>query len=64
MQSTFEHVIIERKRCCIVVFQPNIIFHIETVIWFVLHIMPGFYMEYYPGLKWVKKEYSLHQKCF
>ena len=61
MQSTFEHVIIERKRCCIVVFQPNVMFHIETVIWFVLQIMPGFYMECYPGLKWVKKEYSLHQ---
>ena len=42
-------------------FQPSIVFHIETVIWFTLQIMPGFYMECYTGLKWVKREYSLPQ---
>ena len=61
MLSTFEKVIIEKKRCCIVVFQPSVVFHIETVIWFALQIMPGFYMESYTGLKWVKREYSLPQ---
>ena len=42
-------------------FQPSVVFHIETVIWFTLQIMPGFYMECYTGLKWVKREYSLPQ---
>ena len=36
-------------------------FHIEIVIWFALQIMPGFYVESYTGLKWVKREYSLPQ---
>ena len=31
------------------------------VIWLSLQIMPGFYMECYTGLKWVKREYSLPQ---
>ena len=39
-------------------FQPSVVFHIETVK---LQIMPGFYVEYYTGLKWVKREYSLPQ---
>ena len=30
MLSTFERVIIEKKRCCIAVFQPSVVFHIET----------------------------------
>ena len=51
--------IIEKKRCCIFVFQPTVIFHIEIVIWFALQIMPGFYMESCTGLKWGKREYSL-----
>ena len=38
-----------------------VVFHIETVIWFTLQIMPGFYMECCTGLKWVKREYSLPQ---
>ena len=38
-------------------FQPSIVFHIETVIWFALEIMPGLYIEYYTGLKWVKRVY-------
>ena len=42
-------------------FQPSVVFHIEAVIWFSLQIMPGFYMECYTGLKWVKREYSLPQ---
>ena len=42
-------------------FQPIVIFNIKTVIWFALQIMPGFYMECYTGLKWVKREYSLPQ---
>ena len=42
-------------------FQPSVVFYIETVIWFTLRIMPGFYMECYTGLKWVKREYSLPQ---
>ena len=46
---------------CIVVFQLSVVFHTETVIWFALQIMPGFYMESYTGLKWVKREYSLPQ---
>ena len=43
----------------------------ETVIWFAPQVMPGFYMECYAGLKWVKREYSLLKilnlnlrKCF
>ena len=71
MLSTFKQVIIEKKRSCIVVFQPNVVFHIETVIWFALQIAPGFYMENDTRLKWVKREYSLPQifsfslpKCF
>ena len=32
-------------------FQPSAVFHIETIIWFALQIMPGFYMECYTGLK-------------
>ena len=51
----------EKKSCCIVVFQHSVIFHIEAVIWFALQIMPGFYMECYTGLNWVKREYSLLQ---
>ena len=42
--------------CCI---SSSVVFHIELVIWFALQIMPGFYMESYTGLKWVKGEYSL-----
>ena len=42
-------------------FQPSVVFHIETVIWFTLQIMPGFYMECYTGLKWAEREYSLPQ---
>ena len=45
--------------CCISAY--SVLFHIETVIWFALQIMPGFYMEWYTGLKWVKREYSLPQ---
>ena len=48
--------IIEKKRCCIVVFQPIAVFHIETVVWFASQIMSGFYMECYTGLKWVNFE--------
>ena len=43
----------------------------ETVIWFALQVIPGFCMECYAGLKWVKREYSLPKilnlnlrKCF
>ena len=50
-----------KKRCCIVVFQPSDVFHIETVISFALEIMPGFYIECYTGLELVKREYSLLQ---
>ena len=42
-------------------FQPSVIFHIETFIWFTLQIMPGFCMECYTRLKRVKREYSLLQ---
>ena len=52
-------------------FQPSVVFHIESVIWFALEIMPDFYMEHYTGLKWIKRDYSLSQilnlslsKCF
>ena len=51
--------IIEKERCCIVVFQLSAVFHIETVICFALQMMPGFYMENYTGRKWVEREYSL-----
>ena len=44
-------------------FQPSAVFHIETVIWFALQIMPGCYMECYTGLKWVKREYSKLLVC-
>ena len=37
------------------------VFQIETAIWFALQILPGFYMECYTGLKWVKRENSLPQ---
>ena len=47
--------------CCIVVFQPSVVFHIETVIWFALQIMPGLYMESYTGQNCIKREYSLPQ---
>ena len=30
MLSIFEEVIIEKKRCCIIVFQPSVLFHVET----------------------------------
>ena len=30
-------------------FQSSVVFHIKAVIWFALHIMPGFYMECYTG---------------
>ena len=59
MLSTFQQLIIEKKRCCIVAFQASVAFHIETVIWFALQIMHGFYMESYTGLKWDKRKYSL-----
>ena len=42
-------------------FQPSVVFHIEKVIWFTLQIMPGFHIECYTGLKWVKREYLLPQ---
>ena len=42
-------------------FQPSVVFHIETAIWFALQIMPGFYLECYTGLKLVKRDYSLTQ---
>ena len=45
--------------CFVVVFQPSVVFHIETVICFALHIIPGFYMEYYTGLKWVKRVFII-----
>ena len=45
----------------IVVFQPSAVFQMEIVIWFALQIMPGFCMDCYTGLKWVKREYSLPQ---
>ena len=40
-------------------FQPSLVFHIELVIWFTLQTMPGFYMECYTGLKWVKRDLSI-----
>ena len=52
---------IEKKRCCVVVFQPSVEFHIETAIWFALQIIPGFYMKFYTQLKWVKRKCSLPQ---
>ena len=61
MLSTFEQVIIEKKRCFIVVFQPSVVFHIEKVIWFALQIMPSFHMKCYTGLKQVKRESLLRQ---
>ena len=55
----------------IVVFQLSVIFQIQTVAWFALQILPGFFMEYCTGLKWFKREYLLLQilylslsKCF
>ena len=45
--------------CCILLFQPSVVFHTETAVWFAQQIMSGFYMECYTGLKWVKKEYLL-----
>ena len=30
MLKTFQQVIIERKRCCIFVFQSSVVFHIES----------------------------------
>ena len=57
--------------CCVVVFQPSIVFHIEKVIWFAPQIMPGLYMECYTEVKWVKKEnpatllkLTLFHECF
>ena len=35
-------------------FQPSVVFHIETLIWFTLQIMPNAYMEFYTSLKQVK----------
>ena len=35
--------------------------YFSPVIWFALQTMPGFYIESYAGLKWVKREYSLPQ---
>ena len=71
MLSTLHQVIIEKKKCCIVVFQSSVVFHIETDIWFVPEIVHGFYMECYTGLKLVWREYSLPHllnlslpKCF
>ena len=57
MLSSFEQVIIEKKRCYIAAFQPSVAFHIETVIWFALQIIPRFYMECLTWLKWVKRGY-------
>ena len=31
------------------------------VVWFALQIMPRFYIEWYTGLKWAKREYSSPQ---
>ena len=52
-------------------FQPCVVFPIETVVRFPMQIMSDFFMEWYTGLKWVKREYSLPQilnlsllKCF
>ena len=28
-------------------FQPSVVFHMKTVIWFALQTMPGFYIECY-----------------
>ena len=46
--------------CFIVVFQSSVVFHTEEFIWFALQSMPGFYLEYYTGLKWnISKEILL-----
>ena len=52
-------------------FHPCVVFPIETVVRFAMQIMSDFFMEWYTGLKWVKREYSLPQilnlsllKCF
>ena len=42
-------------------FQPSVVFHMKTAIWFALQTMPGFYIECYTGLKWIKREHSLPQ---
>ena len=49
----------------------SVVFHVETVTWFALQIMPGFYMRRYTMLKWGKRKYSLPEilklsllKCF
>ena len=57
MVSTFYQVFIDNKRCYVVVSQPSVVFHIETVIWFEPQIMRALYMERYTKLKWVKREY-------
>ena len=40
----------------VVLLHFSAVFYIETVIWFALKIMPGFYAECYTGLKWVERE--------
>ena len=57
--------------CCIIVFQPGIVFHIVTANWFAVKMMLFFYMECSTWLKCVKSEYLLPQilnlnlpKCF
>ena len=57
MVSTFYQVFIDNKGCYVVVSQPSVVFHIETVIWFEPQIMRALYMERYTKLKWVKIEY-------
>ena len=51
MVSTFYEVFIEKKRCYAVVFQPKVVFHLETVIWFAPQIMRALCMECYTELK-------------
>ena len=47
-------------------FQPSVVFHVETVIWFALQIMPGFYMESYIGRRvFITADFKLSlPKCF